>query len=272
MPTWCRWSGWPPLGLIVALWRLGTTWRLEVRSRPGAYWEILFSRSPILVYLLLIFLRNAQRQVLYEPDYSRWTSLTTCYSGKTRPSTPTNPFRPLKMPTGSLSNYNLWQLGPLTTTFAAPASCVTATDYRSIADVDFPGTDILKEACEERQWGECLPSGSALDTHFSHAISSSTRGFYMPYFYPGLHCPSGWSTAGVAEKSGVGTAPSLSGIFTGTSFHQPGVSTTRSVPFINPMPNILLEALHAGETAILCCPTYVFDLTTFLPLYLRWPS
>jgi hypothetical protein len=69
----------------------------------------------------------------------------------------------------------------------------------------------------------------------------------LVYFSPGLICPSGWATAGIAARSGT-ESPSLSGAFSlaasGTRRYGEGM-------------RVIVSALAPSETAALCCPRLV---------------
>jgi hypothetical protein len=147
-------------------------------------------------------------------------------------------------------------LGPLTTTFAPPASCFAATTGVQIAfSSDIEGnafqTNCGKDAVH---YGDCFPSGNALDSIRSSLWPSPTP-IVMAYYSPGLYCPAGWTVAGEATKTDDG-APVTSGAF--SLIHHP---TNIPADFAQFEPNmqVLLDVLGTGETAMLCCPRYVAD-------------
>ena len=255
----------------------------------------------------------------------------------------------------SLSQYALQNLGPLTTTFTAPASCATLQPAVALARTQYPWQAFWSEECDEvdDSLADCRPSGRAFfDIYADDAGSRPVQA--IPYFSPGLHCPDSWITAGVAVKNAEGSIVSTSGVyaagataspsptsepvsgsdewfksqllsFDGTSYASPGPSSgsdeyfkdkllsfdgtsyaspektpspadkrdndesapsgsddyfktkllsfdgtsyaspektpspkngeRSGAPRTNPVPNILLEALGAGETAVACCPS-----------------
>ena len=190
----------------------------------------------------------------------------------------------------SLSQYALQNLGPLTTTFTAPASCATLQPAVALARTQYPWQAFWSEECDEvdDSLADCRPSGRAFfDIYADDAGSRPVQA--IPYFSPGLACPESWTTAGVAVKDADGSVVSTSGIyapvtppspsptpkatdgpssgsdeyfksklasFDGTSYVAPPQETEGpSPPKFNPVPNIMLEALGAGETVVACCPS-----------------
>lgn len=157
------------------------------------------------------------------------------------------------MPTSTFLSYNLVNVGPLTTTFTAASSCMTNDPIMALAERVYPYHHIAAESCPAYSvQGDCVPSGSVLD-----AISTNTRrtlysqGLAMPYFSPGLHCPDGYTTAGVAEKR-AGGETSVTGLFSVTAFEVYDVHPSPT-PFMLPPVNVVASALDEGETAVICC-------------------
>lgn len=150
--------------------------------------------------------------------------------------------------------------GPLTTTYTAPSSCSTLLGDIEIAisttDFDTNSTVIglWGEPCGETiaTVGSCLPSGAKMDSIMSTLDTNNPQaGYTVEYFSPGLVCPSGWETAGVATKVDGGSITS-----SGPGFVDPYPTSSFDVNFLeNFSPNVLLAGMAEGETAILCCPT-----------------
>jgi len=83
----------------------------------------------------------------------------------------------------------------------------------------------------------------------------------MGYFSPGLVCPSGWKTVGVAARGSDGSI-SASGIFiTPTSTSGQTAATEVADEIFNPAVNAFTAAIDAGETAAACCPSSMTALT-----------
>ncbi|KAK5651164.1 hypothetical protein OQA88_13211 [Cercophora sp. LCS_1] len=165
----------------------------------------------------------------------------------------------------TLSGQTFNSLGPLTTTFTAAASCATATNNILLftdKDKNFfaPNCDVQTSTL-----GDCFPSGRRIDAHWVHpAALSAVIGGQIDYFSPGIACPSAWTTAGVAVKNTAGLLVTSSGVFTSAS------ASLYNGAFVDQYkPNILMEAIAPGETAVLYCPSgwafYGDSCTSTLP-------
>ena len=150
----------------------------------------------------------------------------------------------------TLSGHTFNNLGPLTTTFAAPASCATLTNNVLYRSGTLGGAHFVSPDCNIKTstLGDCIPSGQQrddqLEKYAGPTLSAVANGRFN-YFSPGIACPSDWTTAGVATKDSAGSLTS-SGIF------------TPLVPFFAPdlyPPNIFIEAMAPDQTAVLCCPS-----------------
>lgn len=154
------------------------------------------------------------------------------------------------MPTATaLLGWSLLNVGPLTTTFTAPASCATA--YRTlIAPATSPAQFQWNVHCPWLPPVDCNPSGSVVRALVSSAEGPSpSDGRFIPYNSPGLACPAGWATVGVAAKANP-TSISVSGQFSQLGAIPTGADATLFVPQLD----AFLEALDPGETAVVCCP------------------
>lgn len=102
--------------------------------------------------------------------------------------------------------------------------------------------------------GSCLPSGAKLDADYS-AIDTDAVGldYTLGYYSPGLACPSGWNTVGVATKSEGGNITS-----SGPGFTSPTPIDGTDSGYVNNVgSNVLLAGMDEGDAAVLCCPRYV---------------
>lgn len=160
--------------------------------------------------------------------------------------------------TTALSAYNIFNLGTIDADYSLPTSCITTSEPFRVVVQGFPipGTRRSVSPCNPVTYGDCIPGGEKYDSTVMSAMSEPTRAFQMQYHSPASQCPEGWETVGVAEKSGRGAQgdASITGAFSATEFAT-GTSTS-SIPWHNPKPNILLEAMGPGQTAVLCCPRY----------------
>jgi hypothetical protein len=158
------------------------------------------------------------------------------------------------MPTATLvSQATLTNLGPLTTTFTQAASCATVASNVVYGFREHPEAIAYSSDCTFTPYTDCLPSYDlSRVSPISEAATPALRS--ITYYSPGIYCPSGWSTVGVAAKAGDGLL-STTGIFNPTSL----LSTPLPTVFVAAVPviNVLMEVIDKGETAVLCCPGFV---------------
>ncbi|KAJ5682740.1 hypothetical protein N7462_005905 [Penicillium macrosclerotiorum] len=153
------------------------------------------------------------------------------------------------MPSSSaLSEYTFKNLGPLITTWKAPPSCATATDHVKIGSSADVSEIYWDSNCTHAEYN-CIPTGTSAKRS-SITGSNPANLWQESYFSPGLYCPSGWTTAGIASRDGANPVNS-SGAFVPT----PAISTSLEYPIINPPANVLMQILDPSETAALCCPS-----------------
>lgn len=147
-----------------------------------------------------------------------------------------------------VSGFTFQNYGPLTTTFTAPWSCDT-TDRVIYGWVDDNGLDLYhggRSQCTKSEFAECYPSATADVT----ATTSYDRTWYrwsgtQAYYSPGLYCPSGWATVGIAavnDKKDISTSGVLS-YSTSTPYET----------FVYP-PTLLASLLEPSQTLAICCP------------------
>lgn len=156
------------------------------------------------------------------------------------------------MPTATtVSGATIFNLGPLTSTFTAPASC--ATEHGTwLVPASGPTSFWNPVECKFFPVNDCYPSSAAMKSHVPTGVEPTPGMAYLPYYSPGLVCPSGWETVGVAEKLSP-SSTSMSGMFS----QEISLPTSGVVGFVNnPNPNVLMAALDPGETAVVCCPRY----------------
>ncbi|KAF9876769.1 hypothetical protein CkaCkLH20_05615 [Colletotrichum karsti] len=153
-----------------------------------------------------------------------------------------------------VSQVVLSNLGPMTTVFTPPASCATASPQLFLAFTNVPGVlPFYGRDCEKYALGDCFPSGKAIDDGRASFRSSPSLNNHGTLYYlsPASVCPDGHTTVGVAAKDGDGKVSS-SGLYVPPVWTA-GDSLGRE-PRMNPVENIFMEALDAGETAVVCCP------------------
>lgn len=148
--------------------------------------------------------------------------------------------------------YAVTNLGPLTNAYTAPASCATNTELVQIAVPTDPSIVQWEAGCDisRSTLGACYPSGTVVDAEVNKpGRASQANENLIMYFSPGIACPAGWQTAGVAAKAADGSL-STTGVF------HPSVALPSRIraPIFNPRLNVLMGAIDPGETAVLCCP------------------
>jgi hypothetical protein len=163
------------------------------------------------------------------------------------------------MPTATtISQYSLTNWGPLTTAFSADAACAT-TGISMLGLRSNLGAGFSEKCAVPTVGASCYPSGSQLDAVASSAFDSVGH-FVMGYFSPGLVCPSGWKTVGIAARAADGSI-SASGIFIAPTPSSGGPTPTIAAPLFNPPMNAFTAAIDAGETAAACCPSSMTAVT-----------
>ena len=150
-------------------------------------------------------------------------------------------------------------MGPLLTTFTAPASCTTGRELLKIASSESIFVDAWFNQCGSQvlmgTLKECWPSGAAtVDEFVSRNYRNPTTGL-LGYYSPGIACPAGWTTAGVTTRNTDGSPGSASGAF---SLPAPTITRPDYLDFIPGFAQII----DPGETAAVCCPRCVFVTNT----------
>jgi hypothetical protein len=147
----------------------------------------------------------------------------------------------------------------LTTTYTAPSACSTDYEYiyigKNYFDPDLNTSSVYLQGAPCNQTvpavGSCLPSGAKLDEAYSTVDTDMVQtATTLGYYSPGIICPSGWETVGVATKTQGGAITS-----SGPGFAPPTPVQDLDLSYIsNVGPNVLLAAMEEGDAAVLCCP------------------
>ncbi|KAF3765657.1 hypothetical protein M406DRAFT_329546 [Cryphonectria parasitica EP155] len=162
------------------------------------------------------------------------------------------------MPTAtSIASWGLRNLGPLTTTFTPAPSCTSHSEIWIVSDYTYSDSamwDYVGHICGTAfaSAAGCVPSGSAVDSDYA-AYTAAPSASSAEYYSPGLVCPSGWSTIGLATKVDNGSVETTGPAFV-SSFPTSGPLVDLDY-LENPLGNAMVEAMDAGETAVLCCPS-----------------
>ncbi|KAJ5311884.1 hypothetical protein PENANT_c022G06021 [Penicillium antarcticum] len=132
--------------------------------------------------------------------------------------------------------------GPITTTFTPAPSC-TATDRLSLALIDEYMTQAqFQVACPTptSDW-DCIPPGTTTSaTWYDETKWVASAGYYSP----GLYCPYGWETIGMAARDD--KSLSTSGFLT---------TMEDKIPYYEEPATLLANLLEPSRTMALCCPS-----------------
>ncbi|KAJ6444930.1 pyruvate formate lyase activating enzyme [Purpureocillium lavendulum] len=158
------------------------------------------------------------------------------------------------MPTATeYLGYSVINLGPLTTTFTAAPSCATSLDYKWIASQhqgDSEPQIYGYPTCGAPKFEGCIPNGKEFDSRLAELSATPHNGNVM-YRSPGIHCPSGWTTAGTIVGGGA-SGRSASGVF--TQFQSDDDGSDGGVRHVS-MIEAFVKPLQESETMAWCCPS-----------------
>lgn len=146
----------------------------------------------------------------------------------------------------TFSNY-----GPITTTFTPAPSC-TATDRLTLAVIYGDETrGQLQVGCPTptSDW-DCLPPGTTTSAAwYDEKKWIGAAGYYSP----GLYCPSGWETIGMAARGD--KSLSTSGFLS---------TLVDKIPYFEEPATLLASVLQPSQTMALCCPRYIIYINVGL--------
>lgn len=165
------------------------------------------------------------------------------------------------MPTPTLSQSTFINLGPLTTTWTAPAACATITRPPALARRNDGriGVPFYQQTCDINAdpYNDCIPSGREMNSIYSTRRNDPARNNVNFYYSPANQCPSGWSTVGFGVRAETSFL-SLSGVFANPTLTLDYGTSTRLnsqvTIALEPSPNFFMSAMEPQETAIMCCP------------------
>lgn len=163
------------------------------------------------------------------------------------------------MPTASTTlGWTLANWGSAPATWTRSASC-SQPSYIYYADDDVPSIPVMFESCPATTLGDCgpRPTNSKLVDDF---LSDQRN---IPYWSPGVRCPSGWSSVGAASRPSDGQV-STTGIFTVDAL--PTGSWNDNDPIALGVQGALGALLDPSETAIACCPRYCTTRERSIPV------
>lgn len=111
------------------------------------------------------------------------------------------------------------------------------------------------DQCSTFAYYDCIPTGTAELTKTYDANPTGVEQYF--YFSPGLDCPAGWETAGIAARD---SDKSLSA----EGLLKPTLTTPVSSGILQweNVATLFVDLLDPGETAVVCCPRYVSSIST----------
>ncbi|KAH7313559.1 hypothetical protein B0I35DRAFT_480237 [Stachybotrys elegans] len=172
------------------------------------------------------------------------------------------------MPSSTAFGIGLVEAGTLTGTVTADTACPTNVPVILTVPERW---DILYSACptspppnylavEQLSRMSCHPEASSLRQQLSEEMALTRSIWPAPmYYYSGSVCPEPWTTVGTAAKGddGAVTSTGMFAPFEGEDGNQLR-ERFQAVPSLGP--NVLMQALEPGETAIACCPSgYTYE-------------
>lgn len=166
------------------------------------------------------------------------------------------------MASGPISVSNGWwtftNYAPLTTTFTPAPSC-TASDRLSLGYINhgYVYLEYGVQCTSDVHYHDCLPTATTTVTTMPTPPNEKPWVGIGGYYSPGLYCPSGWETVGVAACDASSTLTS-SGILSTT----PAVTFSSSDPMSyyyetatwDDPATLLKSVLEPSQTMAVCCP------------------
>ncbi|KAJ6112093.1 hypothetical protein N7523_008154 [Penicillium sp. IBT 18751x] len=156
----------------------------------------------------------------------------------------------MPLPTASVGGgwYTFENLGPATATFTPAPSC-SATDRLQIGVIRSNYPEIgWNVQCTSTGYDGCLPPTTTATAPATTSTGYEEYWGVGAYYSPGLNCPVGWATVGLAARDANQTL-SYSGIMA------PTTTTTARYHSRENDATILANVLEASETMALCCPS-----------------
>ncbi|KAL5046004.1 hypothetical protein BDW71DRAFT_182616 [Aspergillus fruticulosus] len=178
--------------------------------------------------------------------------------------------------------YTFTNLGPITTTFT-PAPACTASNQISLGYVDrYPnGVNVYAaysvQCSSTVDYFDCVPTTTpepTSTTSVSDEVYSDDRDWvgYGMYYSPGLYCPKGWKTVGMAGRD-------ASSVLTSSGVLVPTITTSTRTRTATPTPygdgyydyyddydyyfdyvdpaSVMKSMLEPKQTMALCCPDFM---------------
>lgn len=164
----------------------------------------------------------------------------------------------LASPTPTYFDATLLNVGPITTTYTAPATCTpTPVEWLGVIPNSGPASGLMANmgplGCDGQVniMTQCLPS--EIEVYKTQSDLRNLQHYYVTYYSPAGACPVGWETKGIAAAFENSSTSSSGEIFSATlPSDLPGVETYfRRLPYAD----FFIHNLEVSETAVFCCPT-----------------
>ncbi|KAL3432349.1 hypothetical protein BDV09DRAFT_174450 [Aspergillus tetrazonus] len=175
--------------------------------------------------------------------------------------------------------YSFTNLGPITTTFT-PAPACTASNQVSIGYVDnfFTGVNVYAaygvQCTSTVDYSDCIPTTTPEPTSTT-AVSDEDDILWVDYgvyYSPGLYCPKGWKTVGMAGRDASSVLTS-SGVLAPTATRPSRTRAATPTPYgddyydyyydyyydeynLDPA-SVMKSMLEPKQTMALCCPDFM---------------
>lgn len=141
--------------------------------------------------------------------------------------------------------------GPATTTFTQAPSCTESSRYLIGLEKSNTIESWWRVQCSTSGYSGCLPPTTTPTTTAEENFAAT-----VGYHSPGLHCPAGWATFGLASRDKEGSIN-----YSGSAIPTTTMKEKSSNPFDYDFKAYLLaRALDPGETMVVCCPRYVIPV------------
>ncbi|CBF71527.1 uncharacterized protein ANIA_06821 [Aspergillus nidulans FGSC A4] len=170
--------------------------------------------------------------------------------------------------------YSFTNLGPITTTFT-PAPACTASNQVSIGYVDnfFTGVNVYAaygvQCTSTVDYFDCIPTMTPEPTSTTAVPDDDIIWVdYGVYYSPGLYCPKGWKTVGMAGRDASSVLTS-SGVLAPTATRSSRTRAATPTPYgddyydyyydeynLDPA-SVMKSMLEPKQTMALCCPDFM---------------
>ncbi|KAL3440144.1 hypothetical protein BJX65DRAFT_315089 [Aspergillus insuetus] len=140
--------------------------------------------------------------------------------------------------------------GPLPIDYSLPASCAATSTFWALAFYRRPEVPLWHDCNTETKLCLPTPTEPSAPQPILEANAIPGDGHLSAYYSPGVSCPAGWTTVGVAARDE--TTIARSGFLASSTMAMADEDWVRPVFYNND--EALVHLLDVGETAVWCCP------------------